>query len=431
MSLSSIWKVSSIHTAGRNGWFFLKLLPILFSERGMFLFGVILGIIAIVLLLGVSYFLSNDKRNINFRAVIIMLGIQFILTWLLLKTTMGLKIVDTISTGFNKLLEYGMEGVDFVVGGWIPEGQSPFFVNVLLILVFTSAFLSLLTHLKILPYIIKFVGGLLSKVTGLPHIESFNAINSIFFGQADAILAIKTHIKSLNKNRLFIISTSAMASVSAALIASYMTMLPSKFVLIAVVLNVFSALIVASIVAPVKVSKEEGEIDINEMIHTKNVFEAIGSGAMDGGKVALIVSVMLIAYLGILALINGIFDSIFGMDLTTMVGYLFSPIAYLMGIPSNEMITAGSVMGTKLIANEFAAIMQFQPMLGELSEKTVSILSTFLISFASIGSIGIVGGAVQAIDGAKGNEVSAFGIKMLLVATMASILSATIVGLFI
>lgn len=395
------------------------------------MFGVLLGIVAIVLLLGVSYLLSNDKRNINFRAIIIMLGIQFILTWLLLKTTTGLKVVDTISTGFNKLLEYGMEGVDFVVGGWIPEGQSPFFVNVLLILVFTSAFLSLLTHLKILPYIIKFVGGLLSKVTGLPQIESFNAINSIFFGQADAILAIKTHIKNLNKNRLFIISTSAMASVSAALIASYMTMLPSKFVLIAVVLNVFSALIVASIVAPVKVSKEEEEIDINEMIHTKNVFEAIGSGAMDGGKVALIVSVMLIAYLGILALVNGIFNGIFGMDLTTMVGYVFAPIAYLMGIPGNEMITAGSIMGTKLIANEFAAIMQFQPMLGELSEKTVSILSTFLISFASIGSVGIVGGAVQAIDGAKGKEVGTFGLKMLLMATMASILSATIVGLFL
>ena len=278
----------------------------------------------------------------------------------------------------------------FVVGGWIPEGQAPFFVTVLLILVFTSAFLSLLTHLKILPYTIKLVGGLLSKVTGLPHIESFNAINSMFFGQADAILAIKNHIKNLNENRLFIISTSAMASVSAALIASYMTMLPSQYVLIAVVLNVFSALIVASIVAPVKVSKEEEKIDMNEMIHTKNVFEAIGSGAMDGGKVALIVSVMLIAYLGILALINGIFDSIFGMDLTTMVGYLFSPIAFLMGIPSNEMITAGSVMGTKLIANEFAAIMQFQPLLGELSDKTIAILSTFLISFASIGSIGIV-----------------------------------------
>lgn len=395
------------------------------------MFNILLGMLTIVLLVGFCFLCSNDKKNINFRAVIVMLVIQLVLTGLLLKTTIGLKVIDTIATGFNKLLDYGMEGIDFVVGGWVPEGASPFFINVLLILVFTSAFLSLITHLKILPYIIKHIGGLLSKVTGLPNVESFNAINSIFFGQADAILAIKTHIKDLNTNRLFIVSTSAMASVSAALIASYMTMLPAKFVLIAVVLNVFSALILASIIAPVKVAKEESTININDMIHTKNVFDAIGSGAMDGGKVALIVSVMLIAYLGLLALVDGIFYGIFGMNLTTMVGYIFSPIAFLMGIPSSEIITAGTIMGTKLMANEFAAIMQFQPILGELSERTVSILSTFLISFASIGSIGIVGGAVQAINGERGKEVSAFGLKMLLIATLSSILSATIVGLFI
>lgn len=390
----------------------------------------IIGIIGIGLLIGIAYLLSNDKKNINFKAIIIMILLQLITTWVLLGTSIGIKVIDTVTSGFNKLLEYGMEGVDFVVGGWIPEGGAPFFINVLLILVFTSAFLSLLTHLRILPFIIKYVGGLLSKITGLPQVESFNAVNSIFFGQADAILAIKTHINGLNKNRLFIVSTSAMASVSAALIASYMTMLPSKFVLIAVILNMFSALILSSIITPVTVSKEDSEITIKDMVHTKNIFDAIGSGAMDGGKVALIVSVMLIAYLGLLALVNGIVNSIFGMDLTTMIGYVFSPIAFMMGIPANEMLTAGSVMGTKLLANEFAAIMQFQPILGELSEKTVSILSTFLISFASIGSIGIVGGAVQAINGEKGQEVSSFGVKMLLVATMASILSATIVGLF-
>ena len=395
------------------------------------MFRILLGIITICLLIGIMFLLSNDKKNINFKSVIIMLGIQLVLAWLLLRTTIGLKIIDTISSGFNKLLEYGMEGIEFVVGGWIPEGGSPFFINVLLILVFTSAFLSVLTHLRILPYIIKYLGGALSKITGLPHIESFNAVNSIFFGHADAILAIKTYIGKLSHNRLFVVCTSAMASVSAAILASYMAMLPSKFVLIAVVLNMFSGLILSSIITPVKVSEEEAVIDVHEMVHTRNIFDAIGSGAIDGGRVALIVSVMLIAYLGLLALINGIFSALFGIDLTTMVGYLLSPLAYLMGIPGDEIIAAGSIMGTKLLANEFAAIMQFQPMMADLSEKTVSILSTFLISFAAIGSIGIMVGAIQAINGEKGKEVGAFGLKMLLVATLASVLSSTIVGLFI
>ncbi|WP_231589544.1 nucleoside transporter C-terminal domain-containing protein [Bacillus sp. FJAT-27916] len=374
--------------------------------------------------------MSNDKKNVNVKAVGVMFVIQAVFTWLLLGTSGGLKVIDVISSGFNKLLGYATEGVDFVIGGWIPEGGSPFFVNVLLPVIFTSALLSLLTHLKVLPYLIKYIGGLISKVTGLPQIESFNAVNSMFFGQSESILAIKSSINNLNKNRLFIVSTSAMASVSAALIASYMTMLPAKYVLIAVVLNVFSALILSSIIAPVIVSKEENEIVIEDMIHSKNIFDAIGMGALDGGRVVLVVSAMLIGYLSLLALLNGIFDGLIGIDLTTIVGYIFSPIAFLMGVPADEMLQAGSIMGTKLISNEFVAILDFQPIMGELSDKTVSILSTFLMSFANFSSIGIVAGAVQAVNGFKAKEVSSFGLKMLLVATMASILSATLVGLF-
>ena len=391
---------------------------------------VIISLIGIILLLGTAYLMSNDKKNVNVKAVGVMFVIQAVFTWLLLGTSGGLKVIDVISSGFNKLLGYATEGVDFVIGGWIPEGGSPFFVNVLLPVIFTSALLSLLTHVKVLPYLIKDIGGLISKVTGLPQIESFNAVNSMFFGQSESILAIKSSINNLNKNRLFIVSTSAMASVSAALIASYMTMLPAKYVLIAVVLNVFSALILSSIIAPVIVSKEENEIVIEDMIHSKNIFDAIGMGALDGGRVVLVVSAMLIGYLSLLALLNGIFDGLIGIDLTTIVGYIFSPIAFLMGVPADEMLQVGSIMGTKLISNEFVAILDFQPIMGELSDKTVSILSTFLMSFANFSSIGIVAGAVQAVNGFKAKEVSSFGLKMLLVATMASILSATLVGLF-
>ena len=396
-----------------------------------FLLSFIIALIGIALLLGVSFLMSNDKKNINFRAVGIMIVLQLLVSWLLLSTKAGLKVIETVAKGFEKLLSYGYEGIDFVVGGWIPDGGSPFFVNVLLPVVFTAALLSLLTHLKILPYIIKYLGGLLSKITGLPQVESFNAINSVFFGQSEAILAIKSQINNLNKNRLFIVSTSAMASVSAALIASYMTMLPAKYVLVGVILNMFSGLIVASIITPVTATKEDSEIVVDDMIHTKNVFDAIGTGAMDGGKVALIVGAMLIGYLGLLALLNGVFDGIFGMDLTTMIGYIFSPIAYLMGIPSSEILTSGSIMGTKLLSNEFVAILQLQPLLDVLSAKASAILSTFLISFANFSSIGIISGAVAAINGAKAKEVSGFGLKLLLVATMASLLSATVVGLFV
>jgi nucleoside transport protein len=152
---------------------------------------------------------------------------------------------------------------------------------------------------------------------------------------------------------------------------------------------------------------------------------------MDGGKVALIVSAMLIAYIGLLALINGVLTGVIGIDLNTILGYVLAPVAFLMGVPAAEVLQVGSLMGTKVVANEFVAILQMQPMVATMSERAVGILSTYMISFGAFGSIGIIAGSIQAVNGAKAKEVSAFGLKMLLVATMASVVSGTIVGLFL
>lgn len=392
---------------------------------------ILIGVIGLLLVFGLAFLLSNDKKNVNFKSIGTMIALQLVLTGVLLGTTVGLKVIEFISNGFSYLTEYGMEGINFVMGGWYDVESAPFFINVLLIIVFTSTVLSVLTHIKFLPLAIKYIGGLLSKITGLPKVESFNAVNSIFFGQSEALLAVKEHLPHLTKNRLFVITTSAMASVSAAIVASYMTMLPPKYVLVAMVLNMFSALIITSLMTPVKKDDNDKDVDIEEMVTTKNIFDAISQGALDGGKVALIVSAMLIAYLGLLALVNGVLGGIIGIDLTTIMSYVFAPIAFIMGVPANEIMQVGSVMGTKLVANEFVAIMQLQPILDTLSIKAQGIISTFLISFSAFGSIGIISGSVQAINGAKAKEVSSFGLKMLLAATLASVVSGTIVGLFL
>jgi nucleoside transport protein len=393
---------------------------------------ILIGIIGLLVFIGIAFLMSNDKKNVNFKSVGIMIGLQLVSAWVLLGTEVGLKVINVIANGFTKLIGYGMEGINFVVGGWFNVDSPPFFVNVLLIIVFTSTVLAVLTHIRVLPLMIKYVGGLLSKITGLPKVESFNAVNSVFFGQSEAILAVKTHLDKLNKNRLFIVSTSAMASVSASIVGAYMTMLPAKFVLVALVLNMFSALIIASIVAPVrKEDVQDDDIDVKDVVQTKNIFDAIGQGAMDGGKVALIVSAMLIAYIGLLALINGVLTGVIGIDLNTILGYILAPVAFLMGVPAAEVLQVGSLMGTKVVANEFVAILQMQPMVATMSERAVGILSTYMISFGAFGSIGIIAGSIQAVNGAKAKEVSAFGLKMLLVATMASVVSGTIVGLFL
>lgn len=394
--------------------------------------GILMGLLGIVVILAISYLMSNDRTNINLKGIIVMLIAQVLITWFMFTTKIGQAIINGISAVFNKLIEFGMDGINFVVGGVATKEGGVFFFNVLLLIIFFATILSVLTYLKILPLIIKYIGAFISKITGVPKVESFNAVNSIFFGQSEALLAIKSQFHHLEKNRLYIVSASAMGSVSASIVGSYLQILPPKYVLLALPLNMFSALIVASIISPVKVSKEEDRVDVRDVSGASSIFEAMGNGALDGGKVALIVAAMLIAFIASLDVVNWLIQFVFaGVTLQQILGYILSPLGLLIGIPVDEVVRAGGIMGTKIVTNEFVAMLDFQKMLGSVSEKTVGIVSVFLTSFANFSSIGIIAGTVQGIDQKKAVQVSGFGLKLLVGATLASLLSATITGLFL
>ncbi|PLT32077.1 NupC/NupG family nucleoside CNT transporter [Bacillus sp. V5-8f] len=397
---------------------------------------ILIGIISIVVLLAICYLFSKNRKNINIRAIVIMLILQFALTWFMFNTKIGQTILNKVSGVFNKLLDFARVGVEFVFGGIQTNAPFVFFFNVSLVIIFFSTLLSILTFLKVLPFIIRYLGGALSTVTGLPKVESFNAINSIFFGQSEALLTIKSQFSRLSKDRLYMVCASAMGSVSASTSGSYMQLLPPRYVLAAMVLNAFSALIVASILMPVKVPKEEDIIEINKTEQADSFFEAMSEGAIDGLKIAGIVAGMLIAFIATMELVNFIIANITGAfgyktSLQEIFGFILYPLVFLSGVPANEAIQAGGIMGTKIVLNEFVAMLSFKPMIPDLTEKTVAIVSTFLISFANFSSIGIIAGSVKAIDPERGRWVSGFGFKLLFGATIASFLSATIVGIFI
>lgn len=400
--------------------------------KGAHVLSILLGLLAIIIILGISYLMSNDKKNINYPAIGIMLVAQLLITWFMFSTNIGRAVINGISAAFNKLIEFGTKGIDFVVGGIAVGEDGVFFFDVLLLIIFFATLLSVLTYLRILPAVIKFVGGIISKITGLPKIESFNAVNSVFFGQSEALLAIKTQFHHLNNNRLYIVSASAMGSVSASIVGAYLQILPPKYVLVALPLNMFSALIIASVIAPVKVPKDEDHVDVKNVTEDKSIFEAMGNGALEGGKIALIVATMLIAFIASLELINWLIQLVFaGTTLQEILGYILSPLGFLMGITPGEVIPSSAVMGTKIVTNEFVAMLKFQEMLGGMSEKTVGIVSVFLTSFANFSSIGIVAGSVKGIDSQKAAAVSQFGMRLLIGATFASVLSGTIAGLFL
>ncbi|MEC5423753.1 nucleoside transporter C-terminal domain-containing protein [Virgibacillus sp. C22-A2] len=392
---------------------------------------ILLGVLAIVVVLGLAFLMSNDKRNINYKGIGIMLVLQVLTTWFMFTTQIGQAIINGIAAGFNKLIEFGLEGINFVLGGVEVGEGGVFFFDVLLLIIFFATILSVLTYLKILPSIIKYIGTAISKVTGLPKVESFNAVNSIFFGQSEALIAIRSQFHHLDKNRLYIVSASAMGSVSASIVGAYLQMLPPQYVLVALPLNMFSALMIASVIAPVRVPKED-HVDVKNVTNDRSIFEAMGNGALEGGKIALIVAAMLIAFIASLELVNWLIQLAFaGVTLQQILGYALAPIGVLMGISPSEVIQAGSVMGTKIVTNEFVAMLQFQTMLNDMSVKTVGIVSVFLTSFANFSSIGIIAGTVKGIDSEKAVSVSGFGMKLLVGATLASILSATVVGLFL
>ena len=389
---------------------------------------ILLGIIGILALIGIAWLMSNDKKNINYRAVGIMLAVQLFIAWFMLNTSIGKKVLQKIVDVFNKILSFGNEGISFVFGDL--AGKNYFFVNVLMMIIFVSALLSILTYTRILPLAIKYIGGAVAKITGLPKIESFVAVNSMVFGDTTAILSVKSQLHKLSPNRLFIVVTSSLVAVSCSILGAYMQMIPAEYVLVALPINVFSGLILSSMVAPVP-KEEDEEIDIKEMVPEKSLFEAIGNGALIGGKTALIVGAMLITYIGLLAMINFVLEKLTGMTFQEIIGYVFAPIAYMMGIPASEIVRSGSVMGTKIAANEFVAMLDFMKIMPDMSHKTVGIVSAFLVSFANFSSVGIVLGTVQAINGEQASRLAKVGLKVLLVATMGSILTGTIVGLFL
>ena len=386
-----------------------------------------LSVLGIFVVLFLAWLTSSNRKEVKYKPILIMIVIQIILSILLLNTRFGFIIIQGISAFFNKLLEYAGEGISFVFGGMANDGEAPFFLTVLLPIVFISVLIGILQYLKILPFIMNGIGWLLSKVNGMGRLESYNAVASLMVGQSEVFITLKKQLGMLSKQRLYTLCASAMSTVSMSIVGAYMTMLKPEYVVTAVVLNLFGGFIIASIVNPYEVNPDEDMIEIRDQ-KKQSFFEMIGEYILDGFKVAVIVGAMLIGFIALMAAINHVFELVFTISFQTLLGYLFSPIALIMGIPFSEAVSAGGIMATKLVTNEFVAMMDLSGGNHQFSERTLGILSVFLVSFANFSSIGIITGAVKSLNEEQGNVVAGFGLKLLYGATLVSILSGIIVS---
>lgn len=403
-----------------------QLLSILMEELMRYL----ISFCGLLLVFALALLVSKNKKEIKYKNIVLMLVIQFLLATLLLNTTIGYVLIKAITNVFDHLLSYANAGISFVFGGLANQGESPFFLTVLLPIVFISALIGILQHFKILPFFMTWVGFLLSKINGMGKLESYNAVASAMVGQSEVFITVKKQLDKLSPQRMYTLCASAMSTVSMSVVGAYMTMIEPKYVVTAIVLNLFGGFIIVSIINPYKVEENEDILTIEDE-QKQAFFQMLGEYIMDGFKVAIIVGAMLIGFVALMDGINSLFDIVIGVSFQEILGYIFAPIAFLMGVPWADAITAGGIMATKLVTNEFVAMISLGEITDSLSERTLGIISVFLVSFANFSSIGIIAGAVKGLNERQGNIVARFGLKLLYGATLVSILTAIVVGLII
>lgn len=308
-----------------------------------------LAVVAILALL-----VSSDRKKIRIRYVIQLLVIEVLLAWFFLNSDVGLGFVKGFSEMFEKLLGFANEGTNFVFGSMNDQGLAFFFLKVLCPIVFISALIGILQHIRVLPVIIRAIGFLLSKVNGMGKLESFNAVSSLILGQSENFIAYKDILGKISRNRMYTMAATAMSTVSMSIVGAYMTMLEPKYVVAALVLNMFSTFIVLSLINPYRVDASEENIQMSNLHEGQSFFEMLGEYILAGFKVAIIVAAMLIGFIALIAALNALFATVTGwfgysISFQGILGYIFYPIAWVMGVPSSEALQVGSIMATKLV----------------------------------------------------------------------------------
>ncbi|MEL3974468.1 NupC/NupG family nucleoside CNT transporter [Rossellomorea oryzaecorticis] len=400
------------------------------------------GIIGILVVLGIAFLFSSNKKKINFRTVLGGLAIQLLFAFLVLKTSWGQNSLEWLTMGVNQIINYSNEGIEFLFGGLYSEKSNIAFVfafNVLPVVIFFSALISVLYYLKVMQFFIKILGGGLSKLLGTRKAESMSAAANIFVGQTEAPLVVRPYLSRMTESELFAVMTGGLASVAGSVLIGYSLLgVPLEFLLAASFMAAPAGLVMAKLFVPeTDNTPEPAEFDMEADSESTNVIDAAANGASVGLTLALNIGAMLLAFIALVALINGILGGIggfFGADnlsIELILGYLFAPLAFAIGVPWSEAVTAGNFIGQKLVINEFVAYSAFAPQIGNLSDKTVAIISFALCGFANISSLGILLGGLGKLAPNRRADIARLGLKAVIAGALASLLSAAIAGMFI
>ncbi|GAA7131103.1 nucleoside permease NupC [Helicobacter pylori] len=412
------------------------------------IFSSLFSVVGMAVLFLIAWVFSSNKRAINYRTIISAFVIQVALGALALYVPLGREMLQGLASGIQSVIGYGYEGVRFLFGSLAPNAKGDqgiggfiFAINVLAIIIFFASLISLLYYLKIMPLVINLIGGALQKCLGTSKAESMSAAANIFVAHTEAPLVIKPYLKSMSDSEIFAVMCVGMASVAGPVLAGYASMgIPLPYLIAASFMSAPGGLLFAKIIYPQN-EAISSHADASAEKHV-NAIEAIANGASTGLNLALHVGAMLLAFVGMLALINGLLGVVGGflgmehLSLGLILGTLLKPLAFMLGIPWSQAGIAGEIIGIKIALNEFVGYMQFLPYLGDnppliLSEKTKAIITFALCGFANLSSVAMLIGGLGSLVPKKKDLIVRLALKAVLVGTLSNFMSATIAGLFI
>ncbi|MBR78527.1 MAG: NupC/NupG family nucleoside CNT transporter [Woeseiaceae bacterium] len=395
-----------------------------------------ISFVGIVVILGIACLFSENRRLINIKIVIMAFMLQFLVAVFSLYLEAGKTVVQKLSNGARHIIDFSQEGVNFVFGPLANEWS--FAINALPVIVFLSSLTAVLYHLKIMQIIVRLIGGALNKIIGTKVIESMNAAANIFLGMDSSPLAVKPYLSKISDAQMFAIMVSGLASVAGTVLLAYAQMgAQLEYLLAACFMSAPGGLLMAKIIMPddqEQKTEETIQIRSSKSTHT-NLIMAAASGATEGIKLAVTIGGMLIAFVALIALLNSIFimlGSVMGIENLTMqkiFGWIFSPIMFLLNIPWSEAQAAGALFGEKLILNEFVAYSHLTEYLSGMSERTIVIMTFALCGFANFASIAILMGSVGILIPNKKEFIASYGLKAVLAASLANLLSASFAGI--
>lgn len=415
---------------------------------------ILMSLVGVVVLLAIGFLLSNNKKAINLRTVGGALAIQAAFGGFVLYVPVGKDILKSVSDAVSSVIGYAQNGIGFLFGdlanfklGFI------FAVNVLPVIVFFSSLIAVLYYLGIMQWIIRIIGGGLQKALGTSRTESMSATANIFVGQTEAPLVVRPFIPTMTQSELFAIMVGGLASIAGSVLAGYAQMgVPIQYLVAASFMAAPGGLLMAKLMHPeTEVAKNDMDELPEDPDKPANVLDAAAAGASSGMHLALNVGAMLLAFVGLIAMINGIIGGVggwFGVEgltLELILGYIFMPLAFLIGVPWNEALVAGSFIGQKIVVNEFVAYLNFAPYLKDIADggmvvaetglamtdRTKAIISFALCGFANLSSIAILLGGLGAMAPNRRHDLAKMGIRAVIAGSLANLMSATIAGLFL